>query len=737
MSSADGSRWAGTAHQNGGNFGDGRQCPPCGDAVVGLLLLMVFAVFRLPPWLPVFVHESNGVDPSWQMLLNEAVLQGWTFGRDLFFTYGPFGFIHARMYHPETWTMLVAVWIGISVIMADLIWRVSSHGRLSSVGRTLFGIAILEFMSRDAMAVCFSLHALVFYEAAECSRKDAKTRRIAESLCSSASLRLCAESAAAAFQSARLALPILLLAALPWAKFSYFVTGAFLGCALFAAGLLQKRIPWRAILLFVACPLAWLMSGATLAECGQFIGMGFQLAGGYSAAMGLGPESTVGLVVVAASGIVVLTLPVWLAARLRFDDWRLSVLTMLFFHGLLFITWKSCFVRYHAERIPVFLGTVLPLLAYGWLVSRHKESLLCATGSASVSGSVLVRWQHWRSQWHSVVLLGVSILVLAGTVERAEPLNLGSIAAQVTSPLRDQLLAVAESVRDSDWRRDTHEFQLAKIREANPIPELEGSADVFPSKLIVGFAHGLEMRPRPILQGYAAFGTELIERDAEYFRRAAAPDHVLISVGEIDGRLPTMEDSRAWFELLSRYELTDSSSAFLRLSRRPQPSLLLDDEPVIRKTVKWNEAVEVSDDLAGPVWCRIQIKPSLPGRVASILYRLPEIHLKTQVSDDPGDDRTFRLLPGAAEVGFLISPRVETRDDLVQLLRWSATSIPDDVHSLHSENRVSSFSCSVARESGGDLLFEPDITVEFFGISRGDGRSDGSAPRTDVATLRH
>lgn len=720
----------GTAHRNTSPEDDGGRRPSYRDST-GLLLLMTFAVFRMPPWLPLFVHESNGVDPSWQMLLNEAGSNGWVFGRDLFFTYGPFGFFHARMYHPETWTVLAAVWIGISIVMADLVWRVSTHGRLSSVGKTLFGIAILEFMSRDAMAVCFGLHTLVFLETVRTQRKDAKTRRIAESLCSSVPLRLCAESAAAAFQSARMALPILLLAALPWAKFSYFVTGAFLGCALFAAGVLQKRFPWRAILLFVACPLAWLMSGATLTECGQFIGTGFQLAGGYSAAMGLGPESTAGVVVVAASGIVVLTLPVWLAARLRFDDWRLNVLTMLFFHGLLFITWKSCFVRYHAERIPVFLGTVLPLLAYGWLVSRHKESPLCATGSASVSGSVLVRWQHWQSQWHTVVLLGMSILVLAGTVERAEPLNLGSIAAQVTSPLRDQLLAVVESVRDSDWRRDTHELQLAKIRESNPVSKVDGSVDIFPSKLIVGFAHDLDMRSRPILQSYAAFTPELIKRDAEHFRSAAAPDHVLISVGEIDGRLPTMEDSRAWFELLSRYDLTDSSGELLKLNRRKQAALVIRQEPVSSTTVKFGEQVNLPHGRAGPVWCRIQIQPSLAGRAASILYRLPELRLR--IHCDRGIDREFRLLPGAARSGFLISPVVETRDDLIRL--WQLRDRADSENTI-SKGRVVSIVCSTSNQGVGEMFFETDINVELFDcVKRVDPTSESARP-TDVATRK-
>ena len=737
-------RGVGTAHQNTGHVDDGGQCPSYEAA--GLLLLIVFAVFRMPPWLPLFVHESNGVDPSWQMLLNEAGSNGWVFGRDLFFTYGPFGFIHARMYHPETWIVLVAVWIGISVIMADLVWRVSEHGRLSSVGRTLVDIALLEFISRDAMAVCFSLHVLVFLEAVGDLRKDVKAQRT--------------NSTVGTLRVFRQAIPILLLAALPWAKFSYFVTAAFLGGALFAVGVLQKRISWRAVLLFAACPLAWLASGATPSECGQFIGTGFQLAGGYSAAMGLGPESTAGLVVVIAAGIVVLTLPVWLIARLRFDDWRLSVLTMLFFHGLLFITWKSCFVRYHAERIPVFLGTVFPLLAYGWFMSRgtaenptrQRGTKSNENGSpeslADASGCQVRRtgcsFKHWQSQWHTLqvlvaafqrrfcsplLLTGLAILISAGMVERVKPFNFRGGVAWATSPLRDQILAVTESVKDPDWRRDTHESQLLKIREANPIPKVDGSVDVFPGKLAVGFAHGLEMRPRPILQSYAAFTPKLIERDAKHFRSSTAPDHVLISVDEIDNRLPTMEDSRAWFELLSNYELADASGDLIKLSRRNRPRLTLSLEVAFRTTIRCGETVVLPALTSELAWCRIEIKPSTLGELASVLYRLPELELRV-VLPGPSAERRFRLLPGSAEAGFLLSPLIEDRDDLVRL--WS----PDDASSLldiGDHKQVVRFSCSTAAPTLDKLLFQPEVVVEIFEIRSAGENSDVTSQPVGIA----
>lgn len=725
----------------------------------GLLGLVAFAVFRMPPWLPLFMPESNGVDPAWQMLLNETVSHDWMFGRDLFFTYGPFGFIHARMYHPETWTVVIAAWVGIAAMTADLVWRVTGHGRLKAMWRMLCGIAMLELMSRDAMAVCFSLYAFVFLEAAQLQRPDAKTPSIVKTQRSFASSRRCVKLIVELFQRLRLALPILLLAVLPWAKFSYFVTTAFLGCSLVAVALLQRRLPWRAALLFTACPLAWVMTGGTLDECGEFIGSGFQLAGGYSAAMGRGPDSVVGAIVLISAAVVVGLLPVWLMSRLPHSDWRRSVVVMLFFHGLLFIVWKSCFVRFHAERIPVFLGTVIPLLAYGAILRRRRNSaeessearpeLENATDCFSAElMATRVRSKPWQSLWHTLLqvfdcvgrrgvwptlLAAVLLVVSAGHAELGRLNSLGGIVEGEVGPLRDQLSAIARSVTEPAWKKATHEDQLDKIRIANPIPEIDGTVDVFPSKLFVAFAHGLNLQPRPVLQSYAAFTPALIERDARHFRGPNAPDHVLISVGAIDGRLPTMEDSTTWLELLSRYELTDSSSAFLRLSRRPQPTLSLNDEPVFRQTVKWNEAVELPDDLSGPVWCQIHVKPSLPGRLASILYRLPEIYLKTQVGHDRNGDRTFRLLPGSAEAGFLISPRVETRDDLCRLWnRDTGASLQD----IRSGNRVSSFSCAVDVQGGSDFLFAEEFTVELFGLSGVDRKSHDSAPVTGVAKLR-
>lgn len=327
-----------------------------------------------------------------------------------------------------------------------------------------------------------------------------------------------------------------------------------------------------------------------------------------------------------------------------------------------------------------------------------------------------------------ILVTGLVVLVSAGAIERVQSLTFGEVIGQATAPIRDQLLAVAESVGNPNWRQETHEEQLATIRDANPIFEVDGSVDVFPSKLIVGFAHGLDMRPRPVLQSYAAFTPALIDRDAQHFYGPNAPDHVLISVGQIDNRLPTMEDSRAWFELLANYELKDSSRDLLKLGRRDRPRLSLPAEPSYRTTMKFGERVNVPPTMTSPIWCRIQIEPSLAGRAASILYRLPELRLHVQ-SDD-GDDREFRLLPGAASAGFLVSPVVATREDLIRL--WMRRD-DFDLKNAWIENRVVGLACSVSNDDWAEILFEADVTVEFFECIRRVDPIPESARPTDVA----
>lgn len=91
------------------------------------LLIIIIAVFiPLSPKMP-----APGLDASWAVGLNQAVAQGLAFGKDIFFTLGPYSSIYTKFYHPATDFMMVGgslylalcYWIAIILLMQGIKWR--------------------------------------------------------------------------------------------------------------------------------------------------------------------------------------------------------------------------------------------------------------------------------------------------------------------------------------------------------------------------------------------------------------------------------------------------------------------------------------------------------------------------------------------------------------------------------------------------------------------------------------
>jgi hypothetical protein len=638
------------------------------ERVPFLITLFTFSLFRLPPWLPFFVTESDGVDPSWQMFLHEAVKHGWRYGSEVLFTYGPLGFLHTRMYHPETWCVVACVWTVLAVITADLVWRVTGHGNASPAVRALLGIVIIEFLSLDVMAFCFGLQGLVYLDDVAARNESPSEKRIIRPL--------------------RAGVPLLFVAALPWAKFSYLPTVCLLIVTLGILALLRRKVPVQAVVLTFALVAAWFVSGGTLNELSAYITSGLQLAGGYGSAMGLGPTGFGGNAVIALSGVVVLLVPLWMANRpfhrARFEQ----VLTWLFFSGLLFVVWKSAFVRFHAGRFPVFLGTILSLGAAGWSLTQARER---------INRGLL--FQAGNRSGHAVLLL---LVMMALNAEQFS--SVGHTVAIVVEPSVLQVQALANSVIEPDWRLWLHQSQVNAIQEANPIPSVSGTVDVFPSKLSIAFSHKLKLTPRPVIQSYASFMPELIGRNGQHFCGAKAPDQVLFSVTAIDGRLPAMEDPRVWLELADQYAVGETTGQFVQLVRRPSRGLTIGNAAA--RSAQFGEPVELPATLRGPVWCRVLVTPTRNGKLAGLLYRQPELLVDLTVRGGEFSRETFRMIPGSAESGFLLSPVIESNDDAIAF--WSTLGSGGDLR-----KRVESIACRAGGPSWTSAFFEPEIRFEF------------------------
>ncbi len=64
--------------------------------IIGAFFVMTVLAIFVPfyPSMP-----SSGLDPSWVLDMNQAVSQGFNFGEDIIFTYGPYASIYTKAYH--------------------------------------------------------------------------------------------------------------------------------------------------------------------------------------------------------------------------------------------------------------------------------------------------------------------------------------------------------------------------------------------------------------------------------------------------------------------------------------------------------------------------------------------------------------------------------------------------------------------------------------------------------------
>jgi hypothetical protein len=83
--------------------------------------------------------------------------------------------------------------------------------------------------------------------------------------------------------------------------------------------------------------------------------------------------------------------------------------------------------------------------------------------------------------------------------------------------------------------------------------------------------------------------------------------------------------------------------------------------PVLAKaTAEMGQAITVPP-AQGVVYVEMDIKPTLLGRLFSLLYKSNQLHVTVQLAD--GTQRTYRIVPSMVKTGFLLSPLVENTAD--------------------------------------------------------------------------
>ena len=200
---------------------------------------------------------------------------------------------------------------------------------------------------------------------------------------------------------------------------------------------------------------------------------------------------------------------------------------------------------------------------------------------------------------------------------------------------------------------------LARLREATPLPDVQGPVDVYGHHQGDVLAHPVDYAPRPIFQSYGAYTPALARLNRAHVERPDGPRHVLVDPESIDFRYPLQDDGASVSVLLSAFDAVDTHGRFLHLVRRPdvRPVGL---QPLGAITSRVFEEFPVPDSPA-PVWARLDVERTWMGRLAALAYKLPPLVVDVRTAD--GRVREHRLVRALAADGMLTRRRTFVLDE--------------------------------------------------------------------------
>lgn len=437
----------------------------------------------------------------------------------------------------------------------------------------------------------------------------------------------------------------------------------FVVCALLEGRGILALLPAAACL--ASGLMAWILSGQQVADIPRYLASTASLVNGYAAAMGIeGQSGKRGLLVV--FGVVGLFLAVaalgWLRTERRLVHFALLGLC------LLAIDFKDGFVRHEFAHESIFLQAALllvVLLSLKLTTSRAIPTLVqvCALG---VLGLVV----------------GQTVLDETQTPLRPEaPSEYGHTVAQATTRmaamLRDHNAQYLSSYGDainlltkaearSTFAARSKEGMRATYSLPRGIADAVGedSVDIFPWDIGIGYAYGLNWRPRPVLQAYSGYTEALDSLDAGFYRGPARPEWVLFAYETIDGRYPLFDEPATIRALARGYSVALSSGPWVLL-RANTPKTV-----ATRRTVQMaalGSKVAIAPYGAGSLYASVRVKPTALGTLINLIYKPSDLTISLGF-DGPNSPQSYRLVRATAGDGLWLSGFVDNSASFADLM---------------------------------------------------------------------
>jgi hypothetical protein len=445
-----------------------------------------------------------------------------------------------------------------------------------------------------------------------------------------------------------LALTAVLLATLALVKLTLTILALGLIAILVASMPRHQRRVGSAVLVgsFLTVFLAlWLDAGQKLENLPRFLYWSLEVTSGYSDAMSLrGEDSEVGAAFLML-GLVcaALGLGYWRAGLAR--RWLPATLVI----GLgLFLCWKEGLVRQDPAHLRVFFAYVPFAAILSFQVARVRAS-----------GALLLH-----------VALGLWILV--ASVRMVQTLAAETNASWFALVTARQRIAANLSVLSNpksavadartQWASERERWNLPRVRARVG----SDAIDIASVDQAMAFWNELTWRPRPVFQGYSAWTPRLNRLNADSLSNELAPRWVLARWMSVDRRFPAHDDGLFLLQLLERYEPVLHERDYVLFERVPAERIhAARSEIVLERRVGYDESVPLALDENARYTLAVDVETTTLGVLRRNLYQLPRISFF--VRNETGVEKQFELVPRLARDEFLLSPILESHEDLARV----------------------------------------------------------------------
>jgi hypothetical protein len=526
-----------------------------------LLAIIIITIFvPINPGMPI-----AGLDPSWVYGLNQAISQDLSMGRDLIFTYGPYGYLYTKQYQPGLYPLMIC-----SSLYFTFCFFIALKNYADRFGLIIFLIILIGLnigISKDALFIIYPLLAAIsLYKTI-----NAKHSEIFLFIIFSA------------------------LGLLPLIKGTMGISSFV--CIIFSVFYALNRKNSKLGILLFLIPIAsmmflWVISGQKFLDIGPYFYSTLQIISGYSEAM-----SSNGKISEIILFLLITSAQTFFIYRYLPEKRYAKIYVTLSFALFLFVSFKGGFVRHDGHAMLAANSVLFASLLIKEVINKKTTTFIVFI---AIFYYLFVDSHYYKTSTDKFI-------------------------DNIQLHFRENWYGLKNQLNNPIWLANRFTEANSKIRSEHPIPRLNGKVDIYSYDQSALLASENSWAPRPVFQSYSAYTPYLLKTNAEHLLGENAPDSIVFKIQPIDGRLPSMEDGASWPILISKYSLDSFKEGLILLKK----STKLNNSDVPQLTYETQLlGEEIFFGRPGINFAKIEIRKTLVGKIFNTLFKLPELTIE-------------------------------------------------------------------------------------------------------------